>query len=152
MALFRAHNAELMANVAATFVGMASIGGMSAATGRAADAILKVFAPTEHAMRTWPHLVLISVDRDSVRVNASNRRGDQGPLLATYHKGTFRAQMSRYPGEVDLTIDPDQGGDVWVRGKWGFFHHDCVQVAEAVRALAIGGSDGEATHGDTSKG
>lgn len=138
LALFRSSDPEVVANVVAMMLGAAALGGASQVTGEAVDSIMKWSAPAANDRRGLPHRLLVSVGAADVRLYASNRRGTRGPRLVTYPRGAFTAHLSRYPGEIDLTLDSTGQGRIVVTGTWGLFHHSCIRAAKAAVALPRG--------------
>lgn len=102
--------------------------------GSTAGAIMN-FVPGGGKTKTLPHWIVISVDTNTVKLFASDRKGLLGPLLAELQAGTFRASLLRNIGEVDLNIYPKSGSSISLKGKWGPFHRQQMAVARGVVAM-----------------
>lgn|GEM_PF-4011373 len=103
VALFHSHDPAMVSYIASTMVGAASIGAPSPVTGQAVDIILKLFAPSARDRCGLPHRLLVSVYNNDVLIHASNRHGVLRPQVARYTRGQFRADLNRYPEDVELT-------------------------------------------------
>jgi len=136
IALFRPRDPAVTAQIAGLFVGAAAIGGASRVTGQPVDTIMKLFSPAPNDRRGLSHRVLVSVDAQEVRVYASNRQGICGPQIATYPSGAFRADISHFPGEIELTLSSADQGRMVLNGHWGPLRRSCARVAHAAVALS----------------
>jgi len=118
-------------------VGAAAVGAASQVTGEAVESTLRLFAPKSGGKYDLPHLVLVIADVDGVQVHASDRDATLGPELLSFPRGKFRAQLHHYPGEVDLALVKDAEPMVWLRGKRGPVHMDCMHTARKAVLLSV---------------
>jgi hypothetical protein len=82
--------------------------------------------------------VAVSLTGERVSIWADRSRWVLGRLLATYRRGAFRAHCRHYPERVDLTIEDDVNGRMYLIGTWTHFNDECLHTARAVEEMATG--------------
>lgn len=82
--------------------------------------------------------VAVSVTEDRVSIWSDQSHQVLGRLLATYRRGAFRAHCHHYPERVDLTVEDDVNGRMYLIGTWTHFNDECLHTARAVEKMATG--------------
>jgi hypothetical protein len=82
--------------------------------------------------------VAVSVTEGRVSIWSDQSHRVLGRLLATYRRGAFRAHCHHYPERVDLTIEDDVNGRMYLIGTWTHFNDECLHTARAVAEMATG--------------
>ncbi len=82
--------------------------------------------------------VAVSVTQDRVSIWCDQSHLMLGRLLATYRRGAFRAHCHHYPERVDLTMEDEANGRMYLIGTWTHFNDECLHTARAVEEMATG--------------
>jgi hypothetical protein len=82
--------------------------------------------------------VALSLTEQRVSIWSDQSRRVLGRLLATYRRGAFRAHCHHHSERVDLTIEDDVNGRMYLIGTWTYFNDECLHTARAVEEMATG--------------
>ena len=134
--MFHPRSTKLLADVASLMMGAAAVGAMTAEAGHAMDPIVEPLQKPLTDRTDIPHRVVVAVTDDVVRLFAADRHGTLGPQVCSLGRGTFRARMNHYIGDIDLTIDSTDEGYMVLSSKAGPLHHAAARTAAATVALA----------------
>jgi len=74
-----------------------------------------------------------------------NRTTSRGRLLAMFRRGEFRGHLHHYPERVDLTLEDDFNGRMYLTGSWTHLNDECLHTARVVAQMAIGPAHWEET-------
>jgi hypothetical protein len=82
--------------------------------------------------------VAVSVSADGVSIWAEESHHVLGHLLSLYRRGEFRGHFHHYPERVDLTLEDDVNGRMYLTGSWTHFNDECLHTARAAAQMATG--------------
>ena len=82
--------------------------------------------------------VAVAVTSDYVTVWSCPAHHVLGHRLATFRKGEFRGHFHHYPERVDLVVEDQENGRIYLTGSWTHFDDECLHTARAVADMAAG--------------
>jgi hypothetical protein len=80
----------------------------------------------------------VSVSADRVSIWADESHHVPGRLLAMFRRGEFRGHFHHYPERVDLTLEDDSNGRMYLTGSWTHLNDECLHTARAAAQMATG--------------
>lgn len=138
-AWFRTANSVAYEIVVSLLEGAAALGAATPLAGEAIKNMNEWLLPEDpRERRDLSRHVAVSVTMDAVEIWSADRSGGLGLLLVTLPKGEFRGHYHHYPERVDLTLDSKPAGRMVLTCSWTHLNDECLIVAKAAVALAIG--------------
>jgi hypothetical protein len=134
--LFAVPNPETFRAFMSLAARAAALGGMSSVTGEAVDHLVSWLSDSSARQAGMPRHVLVVVTPDAVVLFADAQlKTDR--KAARFEAGRFKAHVSRYPFNIDLSITPEDEERLVLSGSRGPWH-GVARTVSAVLPLASG--------------